>query len=283
MNTQAIERIYNSLSQNIYIRITFILTITLILHLLMPILSKGVTSLIIKKGSHNKEREKYIKTISHIFNTSFTIILWMISFVLILNQFGIKVNPFLTGAGILGAVIGFGAQNIIKDILAGIFIIAENQYRVGDVVTLHPKGKEVSGTVESITLRVTKLRDMSGKVHTVRNDSSASITNHTFRYAKINLDLIVDYDTDIDLLEQTINKIGERIYNNPEFHDDILEPAHFLRVTDLADNGIQVKIVGKVRPGKQFAINGEIRRQLLRDFKKSNINIPYPHITIKQK
>lgn len=246
----------------------------------MPILAKVITSLLIKNGSHNREKEKYIKTISHIFNTSFLIVLWVMAVVLMLNQFGIKVSPFLTGAGILGAVIGFGAQNIIKDILAGIFIIAENQYRVGDIVTLHPKGKEVSGTVESITLRVTKVRDMSGKIHTVRNDSSASITNHTFRYAKINLDILVGYETDIDLLEKIINKIGQKIYNNPEFNEYILEAPHFLRVTDLADSGINIKIVGKVKPGKQFIISGEIRRQILKDFKKNNITIPYPHITI---
>ncbi len=280
MNTQNINQIFSSLSQNIYIRITFIVSITIILHLLMPILAKVITSLLIKNGSHNREKEKYIKTISHIFNTSFLIVLWVMAVVLMLNQFGIKVSPFLTGAGILGAVIGFGAQNIIKDILAGIFIIAENQYRVGDIVTLHPKGKEVSGTVESITLRVTKVRDMSGKIHTVRNDSSASITNHTFRYAKINLDILVGYETDIDLLEKIINKIGQKIYNNPEFNEYILEAPHFLRVTDLADSGINIKIVGKVKPGKQFIISGEIRRQILKDFKKNNITIPYPHITI---
>ncbi len=269
-------------SNNQFFKIIIILLIALFLQSLTPILANTISKFFIKNNSDDIERNKNIKTIAHLFNTTFVIIIWIGALISILHTFNVKLGPLLTGAGILGAIIGFGSQNVIKDILAGIFILAEHQYRVGDYVTFYPSGKKIFGRVETMTLRVTKLRDISGRLHIVRNAASSAITNHTFEYSKINLDLNVDYDSDIDLVEKVINDIGQKIYNNPTWHDLIIEPIHFLRIKKLDEYSIVVKVIGKVKVGSKFAITGEIKRQVLKEFAKNNINIPYPQIVIKK-
>jgi small conductance mechanosensitive channel len=156
----------------------------------------------------------------------------------------------LASAGVLGIALGFGAQKLINDLVSGIFIISENQYRVGDQVEI----EGIAGIVEAITIRTTILRDLSGALHHIPNGSIVVTTNKSMGFGVLNLDITVTTDTDITKLEHIINHVGERLASDPAFKDDIVEAPHFERVTDFTGNGTTVKVLAKTLTGRQLAV-----------------------------
>jgi moderate conductance mechanosensitive channel len=203
--------------------------------------------------------------------------IWILTALLLLSEIGLDIAPLLAGAGIAGVALGFGAQSIVKDFLAGLFILTENQYRVGDVIQIN---RDVSGTVERISLRATTLRDIDGMVHVIPNGNIEIATNMTMEFAKVNLDIGVGYDTDIDKLEKIINQVGTKLAVDVDWKDKIKEAPLFVRVTDFGDSAIIIKIIGKTEPKHQWAVTGELRRRLKKAFDKNGIQIPYPQRVI---
>lgn len=226
--------------------------------------------------SHKYESKKVEKqredTLISILRTSSAVVIWSTAILLIMSNFGVNVAAFATGAGLIGAGLAFGAQSTIKDFLTGIFIIAENQYRVGDVVTLAGQ----SGVVESISIRVTRLRDLDGKLHIIPNGQIDQVTNMTFEFANVNVDVGISYSADIEKTIEVVNKVGQSLANDKDWKDMILEPIEFLRVNQFADSAVEIKCLGKVVPGMQWDVGGEFRKRLKAAFDKNNIEIPFP-------
>lgn len=181
----------------------------------------------------------------------------------------IDLTPILASAGVLGIVIGLGAQSVIKDFLSGVFIIMENQYRVGDVVDI----EGAAGTVERVTIRSTVLRDADGNVHFLPNGNVMHVINKTMGYSRVNFSLAVDPDTDVDHLSEIINKVGEELSEDEKWRDKILEAPHFLNIASFSDLAIEVKITGKTQPSSQWSVTGELRRRLLKTFAKHKIEL----------
>jgi small conductance mechanosensitive channel len=190
----------------------------------------------------------------------------------------VEIGPLLAGAGVAGFALGFGAQNLIKDFIAGIFIVLENQYRVGDII----KVKGVGGRVIKLTTRITVLRDLDGNVHYIPNGSIEQATNLTMEYAKINMDISVSYESDLDKVKDVVNDVGLELSKDEEWKDYITDAPYFARVSALGDSAVIIKIFGKVLPAKQWAVEGELRKRLKMAFDKNNIRIPYPQLTIHQ-
>lgn len=195
-----------------------------------------------------------------------------------MSEAGVDIGPLIAGAGVIGIAIGFGGQYLIKDLISGLFIILENQYRIGDTVTIAGH----SGKVEDISLRVTVLRDLDGVVHHIPHGEITSVSNMTKGISKINLNLGVGYDTDLNKLKELINKIGKELAEDNEFKDLIEEAPKFLRVEDLADSAVVVKIVGQVEPGEQWSITGELRKRLKEACDMEGIEIPFPQVVVHQ-
>jgi len=231
-----------------------------------------------KHGTEAEERQRE-KTLKTIFRTATGIALWIIGIIVILWQLHVNVGALLTGAGLVSIVAGLGAQNLIKDWLAGVFIILENQYRIDDIVSLTTtSGTAVSGVVEDISIRVTKLRDLDGNLQIVTNGTINVISNMSFRYANVNVNILVGYDTDLDLVEKLINQVGLELAGDEKWKSEITEAIQFLRVDNFTDTAITVKAFGKVHAGKQWEISGEFRRRLRKSFQKHHITAPYPNI-----
>lgn len=284
MGSSSILLLTEKIFSNFYLQLLLVIIVTIVLNFLVPHFADLISwSLVQGRGFNKIDKKKYHRTISSLIKTTLSIALWFLTIAIILNILKIDIAPIIAGAGIFGAIIGFGAQNLIKDVIAGFFIILDNQYRVDDFITLYPSGKKISGKVETISFRVTKLRDMSGKLHIIRNDLSQAITNHTFEYSKINLNLNIGYDSDIDLVEKIINKVGKKIAEDENHKGQIIEPIKFLRITDFADSAIIIKVIGKVQAGKHFAIQGKFRRLIKKEFDKNNIDMPLPQLVIHQK
>lgn len=234
------------------------------------------------KYAHKIDEEKRENTLVNIFHTAISVVIWTLAVIVILGQMHINIAALATGAGLVGIIVGFGAQSAIKDFLAGIFIIAENQYRVGDIVTLRVSGGDVSGVVEDITVRITRLRDLDGNLHIVQNGASIVVTNLSFEYANVNVDVKVAYDSDINKVEKVMNEVGAALAKDEKWAKHIVEPIQFLRVDGFEEAGARIKALGTVEPAMQWDIAGEFRRRLIAAFEKNRIVIPYPQIVVRK-
>lgn len=228
----------------------------------------------IPRGSFASEIEekKREETLIKISQNFFGIFIWVAAILAILSRLGVPIAPLITGAGIIGVAIGFGSQSLVKDIITGLFIIAENQFRIGDFICVD----KYCGTVEDMTLRVTKLRQIDGTIHYVPNGEIKVASNKSKDYSKVDLKMSVGYKTDIKKLEDIINEVGDELAQDENFGMHIIDAPHFLRIDDFGDYSIKVHISGKVYPKKQYLINGEMRKRLKAIFDQEGIEIPYP-------
>jgi len=215
---------------------------------------------------------KRMSTIARLINWTIDILIILISAMLVLKEFKVDIAPILAGAGILGVAVGFGGQYLVRDIITGFFIIFENQYRIGDVVTVGG----ISGTVEDITLRVTTLRDADGIVHYVPHGEIKLVSNQTKQFAKINMNIGVSYDTNIDHVKSVVNNVGKKLAEDIEWKDDITEAPSFLRIDSFGDSSVNIKIVGETKPSKQWSVAGELRKRIKEAFDAEGIELPYP-------
>lgn len=238
--------------------------------IIIKIVRKTVRRHAYSTAEEERKREDTLIKISHNF---FRIFIWVAAFLGILHQFGIPVAPLITGAGILGVAVGFGSQSLVKDVINGLFIIVENQFRIGDFVCIDGSH---CGTVEDMTLRITKLRQIDGTIHYVPNGEIKIASNKSKDYSKVDLKIGVGYNTDVDKLEGIINTVGQDLAADPDFGQHIIEAPRFLRIDDFLDSSINVHITGTVYPKMQYLINGEMRKRLKRMFDEHGIEIPYP-------
>lgn len=234
------------------------------------------------KYTSKVDEKKREQTLINLLSTASAVLLWTIAVIAILSILEVNIAALMTGAGLIGIVVGFGAQSSIKDFLAGVFIIAEDQYRVGDIVTLYADGNLISGVVEDITIRITRLRDLDGNMYIVPNGSTNIVNNRTFEYANVNVDIGVAYESDVDAVERVINEVGKQLAEDEAWKEDIFEPIQFLRVDGFEDSAVRIKALGKVRPAKQWDIAGEFRRRTKKAFEKNGIVIPFNQVVVHQ-
>ena len=194
----------------------------------------------------------------------------------VLNQFGIDLGPLLGTAGIAGLVIGFGAQNLLRDFFAGIFVLLESQYGVGDFVAIGG----VSGTVERITLRMTQLRDGHGNVHIVPNGEIKVVTNKTRLWGNAVLDVGVGYGEDIDRVMTVMAEVGDELTRDEAWTAALLEPLRVAGVQDLADSAVVIRMSVKTTPEERWSVLRELRRRVKNRFDAEGIEIPFPQIQV---
>jgi small-conductance mechanosensitive channel len=222
------------------------------------------------------EREKKAATVGKVARNTIRVIVWGAAALMVLRELGVDIAPILAGVGIAGLAIGFGAQSLVKDFLAGIFILTENQFNVGDVI----KAADVSGLVEKITLRATVLRDLEGRVHIVPNGAMGVVTNMTREWSRCVIDVSVSYREDIDRVADVLREIGTELKADPEFAPHILEPLQILGVESLGESGVTIRVMMKTKPPQQWTVGREFRRRIKRAFDTKGIEIPFPQRTV---
>ena len=222
------------------------------------------------------ELERRINTIGRLAVRIAGSVIGVIAALTILDLFAIDIGPALAGLGVVGIAVGFGAQTLIRDWLAGVFVVLENQYSQGDVVRI----ADVEGVVEDFSLRRTTLRDLDGTVHSVPNGAITVASNLTRLWSRVNLDVQVAYDTDIDRASEIINDVGRGLQADPEWGPRMLEAPTVVRVNALGDSAVALKVLGQVRAAEQWAVTGELRKRILAAFGRDGIEIPFPHRVI---
>ncbi len=213
------------------------------------------------------DRDRRLSTLTSISTAIVTFGVWTIAVLMSLNTLGVNTGPLLASAGIVGVALGFGAQSLVKDFMTGMFIIAENQYRVGDYIEI----QNVKGIVKAVTIRTTIIEDYDGSIFHVPNGSIVVTGNHTMSNNKIAIELSATTDTDIDKLKEIINKTGKLQANHVDMKDLITEPLHFVRIEDITNGAITIRISGKVRAGKQSIVRSDYYIDLQKELIKNKI------------
>lgn len=228
---------------------------------------------------HKKDIEKRQKTLVNLFITIWRIIIVISVLYAVLKVFipdlTSTLAPLFASAGIIGIALGFGAQSLIKDFLSGIFIISENQYRVGDIIDI----EGFSGTVERIGTRSTVLRDVDGQVHYFPNGMIQHVINKTMGYSMARFTVLLHPETELDDVVDLIDATGKGLAEEDDWKEKILDPPAFVSIGEITGSSIEVIIAGKTQPSDQWGVVAEMRRRLLEEFEQKSIRLavaPFP-------
>ncbi|MGD8674650.1 MAG: mechanosensitive ion channel family protein, partial [Desulfobacterales bacterium] len=204
------------------------------------------------------------------------VVMFAIVFLLLLTSMGINVGPLIAGAGVVGLAIGFGAQTLVKDILAGVFFLIDDAFRVGDYI----ETSGMRGTVEHISLRSLRLRSPRGPVHTIPFGSMDTVTNNSRDYIISKLDFRVRYDTDVDKVRKIIKKINQQITTDEVMGPVLMDKVKSQGVRELDDSAMIMRVKFKTIPGEQFVIRREVFRMMQEAFKENGIEFAHRNVTV---
>jgi small-conductance mechanosensitive channel len=216
---------------------------------------------------------KRAQTLGGVLRTALIILVWALASLTALDQVGVDIRPLIAAAGIGGLALGFGAQNLVRDFIAGFFILFEKQYDVGDVVRI----VNVAGAVEEVKLRTTVLRDLEGVRHVIPNGEIRVSSNLTKGFSRYVIVLPVPYDADVDVAIDIAREATEVMRQEDDFRDLILAPLEVLGMDNYGESQIDVKVYVETTPGKQWQVGRELRRRIKLAFDKAGISIPFPH------
>ena len=219
------------------------------------------------------ERRKRVSTLTSLGAKTVSIVVWVLAIVMALKEGGFDIGPLLAGAGVIGLAVGFGAQNLVRDVISGIFILIENQIRIGDVAIINGTG----GAVEQINLRTTVLRDLEGSVHIFPNGTITTLTNKTQEFSHYVFDVGVAYKEDTDRVVKVLQEIGDSMRKEEEWEHLMLEPLEVMGVDKFADSAVIIKMRIKTQPGQQWAVGRQLNRRIKKRFDAEGIEIPFPH------
>ena len=217
-----------------------------------------------------ERREQRAEAIGSLLRSASSLMVWSTALLLIMTRLGVDIAPLLASAGVVGVALGFGAQTMVKDYLAGIFLIIEDQYGVGDVVDL---GGSV-GTVEEVTLRTTRLRDMSGVVWYIRNGEVIKVGNRSQGWTMSSVEIPVAYDEDLDRIRTIIENIADDMDSDPAYDDVLLGRPEFAGVESVSGDAVFIRVVAKSAPEQQVVLAREIRERVKLAFDRAGVRVP---------
>ncbi|AOY78251.1 mechanosensitive ion channel protein MscS [Clostridium formicaceticum] len=258
----------------LFLNIIFILVIAKIsIRIIHSIVNKFFQS---QKNLKFKVDAARMETLKGLIKSMVKYVIYFIAFTSIIKSFGVEVGALIATAGIGGLAFGFGAQNLVRDVITGFFILFEDQFSVGDYVDIDGIG----GIIEEMALRVTKIRDFNGDLHTIPNGEIKKVTNKSTGKMRAWVNMSIAYEEDIDYAIKVLNEVSETLKNeNP----NIVEGPTVLGVTDLGDSEVVISVIAKTVPMEQWAVERLMRKNFKQAFDKHGIEIPYPRRVVINK
>lgn len=226
----------------------------------------------LKDSSVSGERLKRLMTLVRVWRSVGHVLIALIMGLMILHELGVNITPVLASAGVIGLAFSLGAQTVIKDFLGGIVILIENQFTIGDVITIGT----LTGTVEHITLRATYLRDMEGKLHLIPNGDIRTISNLTAKWAQVVVTFNFDYETDLERAVHLLEESTRQAQSDQDLAAVLLEAPQVLGWTGFTDWAVQAQIIAKTRPGQQWLAARKLRQFALANLQKAGIRPALP-------
>jgi small conductance mechanosensitive channel len=259
-------------------KLVTILIGTLVLYAVVKVVVRHLAQFVARTGTRGTlhERENRAVTLVGVFRGVVLVAIVAGGVLMALDEVGIPILPLMGGAAIVGLAVAFGAQNLVRDYFSGFMLLLEDQYGINDVVKIN----DISGAVEEITLRVTRLRDLEGVVHFIPHGSITVVSNMTHGWSRAVLDVGVAYKEDADRVMQVLLEIAAELRQDPEFGPFVLDAAEMLGVDNLGDSAVVVKMCVKTQPLKRWAVKRELLRRVKRRFDELGIEIPFPHRTV---
>lgn len=243
---------------------------------LLNVLARFFLALAARSPSH--EERKRIETLARVLRHAASLTLIVVAVLVGLNTVGVSIAPILGAAGVAGVAIGFGAQSLVKDFFSGMFLLLENQIRVGDVVEIAGK----TGVVEELTLRRTKLRSFDGAVHYISNGLITTVSNFSTEFAFAVADVSVSYRDDLDHVYAVMRSTAATLRDDDMFRAAIVDALEIAGVEQLADSAIVIRCRMKTVPAEQWRVRREFLKRLKIAFDREGISIPYPHRMLVQ-
>lgn len=251
------------------IEVAAILAVALALSQLTVVLVRRFTRRVESAEGPPAEVLRRAQTLASVTRSAALAVIWTVAVISALGQAGVAVGPVLAAAGIVGVALGFGAQNLVRDLLGGFFILLEAQYDVGDVVQV----AAVTGTVEAVNLRTTVLRAADGARHVVPNGEVRVSTNLTKTYSRSTLTIPVPYGQDVDAVIAIARRVAEQMRMDEPYRDVITRPFRVLGVDNFGDAGVEVSCYLETLPGEQWAVGRGLRRRLAVAFAAEGISL----------
>jgi len=222
----------------------------------------------------DEEMDKRADTIIHVVQRTAGVAVLLIGIITILDDIGVDVTAVVTGLGITGLALALGAQALVRDGINGIFLLAEDQYRTGDVVRI----ADVTGTVESISLRRTIIRDEDGVVHSVPNGSIGVVSNYTRDFARVNVKVQVAYGEELSRVSEVIERVGKEMAADSSFGPLLIDPPMPGRVESVGEGGVTLSVTAQARPSARWDVAAELRRRLAEAFYAEGIRVPFASV-----
>ena len=227
----------------------------------------------------DRAKAQRLNTVGRTLSVVMFIVVAVVAIVTILGVWGVPLGPLIASLSVVGIAIGLGAQDLVKDVIAGMFVLIEDQYALGDVVQL----AGVSGTVEEIRLRTTVLRDLDGSIHHVPNGEVRVATNLTHEYSRVVVDLSVAYEESVDRALDVIGEVAGGLAADPEWSSAVVDDPQVLGVDALDDSGVVIRVLFATDPDMRWNIKREFLRRVKNGLDEAGIEIPYPHVTITRR
>jgi len=259
------------------IRIFIIVLITVFILRLIRTLSRKLAGLVENKEL-DIEASKRAETLGLVIRHTLNVLLVAVASITVMGELGIEIGPVLAAAGIVGLAVGFGAQSLIKDIINGFFILAQDQIRVGDVVQVAGK----SGAVEKVSLKMTVLRDVSVNVQFIPNGVIETVTNMTKDFSRYLFEVGITYSQDVDRALEVMKEVDASLREDPEYGREIIEPLEILGLDRFAESSVIIRARTTTRPGKQWGVAREFNRRMKIRFDENHIEFPFPTRTVYQ-
>jgi small-conductance mechanosensitive channel len=253
-------------------KLIVVLVISVILLRLLQVITRRLEDYSKKQPVTGGLRGQQLRTLSSIIASVGAVLIYFLAGMQVLPLFGVDMKPILASAGIVGLAIGFGAQTLVKDVINGFFILFENQYDIGDVVKL----AGVSGTVESMTLRRTLLRDGDGTLHNVPNSEIKVVSNLTRDWAQVSLHVITDYNENSDRVIKLLQDVGEEVYSDANYHEALVAEPEVPGIERVTGTEVEYLMLVKVVPGQQYRVSRHLRRRIKECFEENGIKTGGP-------
>jgi small-conductance mechanosensitive channel len=248
-------------------KIVGILIVTFVLMWLLKALSNRLVAFSKRQALPTGIRAQQIRTLADVFYSVGLFVLLFMALMQVLQVVGIDIKPLLASAGIAGLAIGFGAQTLVKDVINGFFLLVENQFDLGDVV----KVSGVQGTVESLTMRRTVLRDADGTVHTIPNSAITIVSNLTRDWTQLAMHISVAYREDSEKIVRLLKEVGQQMRNDLEFAEAIVADPEVPGIEKISGEEVDYLMLVKTLPGKQHTVSRELRRRIKECFQKQGV------------
>ena len=226
-----------------------------------------------QQGDMAGEAAKRAETLVRLLRQAIVIVIWVMALLIVLNELGVAVGPILASAGVVGLAVGFGAQNLVRDVISGFFMILENQVRIGDVAVVNGTG----GLVEQINFRTLVLRDLSGIVHIFPNGSVTTLANLTKQWSAYVFDIGVAYKEDTDRVVQILKQVGAELRADEYFGPLMVDDVEVFGVDAFADSAVMIKGRLRTQPIKQWEVGRQFLRRVKQAFDREGVEIPFPH------